>query len=104
MYLHMRQMGKQVIASLAILLGCCVCTFGLNPSLDISQYAHTVWKVRDGFTQGEITAIAQAPDGYLWLGTGFGLFRFDGIRVTNWQPAPEQHVPPGPIFSLLISH
>ena len=31
-------------------------------------------------------AIAQTPDGYIWLGTSFGLFRFDGVRVDRWQP------------------
>jgi PAS domain S-box-containing protein len=58
----------------------------LDPSLDVSQYAHTAWQVRDGFTQGYIRAIAQTPDGYIWLGTGFGLFRFDGVHVEHWQP------------------
>src|SRR4029077_6968240 len=60
--------------------------FALDPSLDVSQYAHTAWQVREGFTQGYIRAIAQTPDGYIWLGTGFGLFRFDGVHVEHWQP------------------
>jgi ligand-binding sensor domain-containing protein len=101
---RMKQARTQATVSLMTLLACCTYAFALNPSLEINQYAHTAWKVRDGFAQGEITAIAQAPDGYLWLGTQFGLFRFDGVRVTNWQPPPEQHVPPGQIFSLLVSH
>ena len=46
----------------------------------MSQYAHTAWTVRDGFSLGNIYAMAQTPDGYLWLGTEFGLFRFDGLR------------------------
>jgi ligand-binding sensor domain-containing protein len=54
--------------------------FALNPALDVSQYAHTAWKIRDGFTRGVINSIAQTPDGYLWLGTEFGLLRFDGMR------------------------
>ena len=58
----------------------------LDASLDVSQYAHTAWLVREGFTQGYIRSIAQTPDGYIWLGTGFGLFRFDGVRVEHWQP------------------
>jgi ligand-binding sensor domain-containing protein len=43
--------------------------FALNPALDISQYAHTSWKVRDGLVRGLISSMAQTPDGYLWLGT-----------------------------------
>src|SRR5580693_67966 len=64
----------------------CPSALALDPSLDVSQYAHTVWQVREGFTQGYIRSIAQTPDGYIWLGTGFGLFRFDGVRVEHWQP------------------
>src|SRR5215469_4324141 len=57
------------------------CAFALDPTLDVSQYAHTAWRVREGFTKGTIDAIAQTPDGYLWLGTEFGLLRFDGVRT-----------------------
>ena len=64
----------------------CPSAFALDPSFDVSQYAHTAWQVREGFTQGYIRSIAQTPDGYIWLGTGFGLFRFDGVRVEHWQP------------------
>jgi PAS domain S-box-containing protein len=64
----------------------CSPALALDPSLDVSQYAHTAWQVREGFTQGYIRSIAQTPDGYIWLGTGFGLFRFDGVRVEPWQP------------------
>jgi len=48
---------------LALLL--CPLALALNPSLDVSQYAHQSWKFREGFTKGEIFAIAQTPDGYL---------------------------------------
>ncbi len=41
----------------------------LDPSLDINQYAHVAWTFRNGFLNGAVYAIAQAPDGYLWLGT-----------------------------------
>src|SRR5215472_10767236 len=88
-------------AFLRLLLACAapLCArsvLALDPSLDISQYAHTAWKVRDGFTKGAIYAIAQTPDGYLWLGTEFGLFRFDGVRTVSWQPPPDQDLPAGP--------
>jgi signal transduction histidine kinase/ligand-binding sensor domain-containing protein len=75
--------------------------FALNPSLDISQYAHTAWQVRDGFSKGRITSVAQTPDGYLWLGTEFGLLRFDGVRNVPWQPPPGQHLPSSFIRYLL---
>src|SRR5258708_3273675 len=84
-----------------VLLVCCPCAHALDPALDVSQYAHTSWKVRDGFTKGSINSIAQTPDGYIWLGTEFGLLRFDGVRAIPWQPAGEQL--PANITSLLVA-
>ena len=81
----------------------CAYAFALDPSLDLSQYTHTVWKVRDGFPRGWVASIAQTPDGYLWLGTEFGLFRFDGVRTTPWLAPGDQHLPQGIILSLLVS-
>src|SRR5712691_2009852 len=86
-----------------VLLACCTCAFALNPDLDVSQYAHTAWKIRDGFTKGTINSIAQTPDGYLWLGTEFGLVRFDGVRNVPWQPPPGQHLPSSQIWRLLTA-
>jgi ligand-binding sensor domain-containing protein len=87
----------------SIVLACSACAFALNPSLDVSQYAHTAWKVSDGFTQGAILAIAQTPDGYLWLGTEFGLYRFDGVHAVPWQPPAGQDLPSQNIYSLLVA-
>jgi signal transduction histidine kinase/ligand-binding sensor domain-containing protein len=76
----------------ALVIGALSLTFlcpsapALNPSLDVSQYAHTAWQFREGFTQGLIKSVAQTPDGYIWLGTEFVLFRFDGVRAEDWQP------------------
>jgi signal transduction histidine kinase/ligand-binding sensor domain-containing protein len=87
---------------LGVLLVGCGCGLALNPSLDISQYAHTAWTVRDGFSLGNIYAMAQTPDGYLWLGTEFGLFRFDGVRSIPWQPPAGQQLPEKNINALLV--
>ena len=75
----------------------------LHPSLAVGQYAHTAWTIRDGFSLGNVYAMAQTPDGYLWLGTEFGLFRFDGVRFLPWQPPAGQHLPDKNINSLLVT-
>jgi ligand-binding sensor domain-containing protein len=87
---------------LGILLACCACSFAVDPSLDVSQYAHTAWKIREGFATGTIHEIAQTPDGYLWLATESGLLRFDGVRTVSWQP-PGEHLPSNFIRSLLAA-
>src|SRR5882757_5603429 len=71
-----------------ILLAECPCAVALNPDLDVSQYAHKSWTVREGFFKSGIAGIAQTPDGYLWLGTQFGLLRFDGVKSVAWNPPP----------------
>jgi ligand-binding sensor domain-containing protein len=87
-----------------LLLLAAQCAFALNPALDISQYAHASWKISDGFPKGIVNAIAQTPDGYLWLGTEFGLVRFDGVRHVDWTPPAGEPLPSNDIGHLLVSH
>jgi signal transduction histidine kinase/ligand-binding sensor domain-containing protein len=44
----------------------------------IQQYVHTAWGDKEGAPSG-ILALAQTSDGYLWIGTIDGLYRFDGV-------------------------
>jgi signal transduction histidine kinase/ligand-binding sensor domain-containing protein len=87
---------------LSVVLAWCACAEGLNPSLDIGQYGHTVWTIRDGFATGTAFAMAQTPDGYLWLASEFGLFRSDGVRFVPWQPPAGQQLPESP-YALLVT-
>src|SRR5580700_11892580 len=96
-------MPRRAVIALGIGLAWCQCAAALNPSLDISQYAHKAWTVRDGFFKGAINSITQTPDGYLWLATEFGLFRFDGIRSIPWQPLAGEHLPSSDIRRLLAA-
>src|ERR1051325_10233154 len=86
-----------------LLLGSPSCALALNPALDISQYAHHAWRNSEGFAKGPINSIAQTPDGYLWLGTDFGLLRFDGVRPVPWQPPADQTLPSNKITKLLVA-
>ena len=94
------------ISAVSFLLGAAP-ALALDPSLEVSQYGHTAWTARDGFSLGNIYAMAQTPDGYLWLGGEFGLFRFDGDRSIPWQPPAGQHLSDQGIFrgiySLLVT-
>lgn len=74
----------------------------LDPALEMTQYGHRSWSARDGDFQGNLLGIGQSADGYLWLGTGFGLLRFDGARFVGWEPPPGSPELPGmPIQHLL---
>lgn len=89
------------ISTLTLLLECPP-VLALDPSLNLSQYGHTAWTARDGVSVGAIFAMAQTPDGYLWLGSEFGLFRFDGLHAVLWQPPAGQQLPQKP-YSLLVT-
>ena len=50
---------------------------------------HTSWTAGEGAPTG-VTGIVQTPDGWLWIGSSAGLFRFDGVR---FQRAPASIAP-----------
>ncbi len=41
------------------------------------------WRSSDGLLSDSVTAIIQTHDGFLWVGTGAGLVRFDGVKFTG---------------------
>jgi ligand-binding sensor domain-containing protein len=84
-----------------MLLVWCPGAFALDPSLDISQYAHKAWTIREGFFKGLVSSVAQTPDGYFWLGTDFGVFRFDGVKTAAFELPPNQQLPSNAIWRLL---
>ena len=73
------------------LLFLCVPLYGIDRGRSLDELHHTSWTYTEG-APGEVHALAQTTDGYLWLGTATGLFRFDGIR---FQPYTSQS---GPAF------
>ena len=90
------------LGTLYVLLWC-PHAVALASSLDASQYAHTAWTSRNGFVQGAVHAIAQTPDGYLWLATQNGVVRFDGVRTVPLPLAPGQRLPSTSVGALLAA-
>jgi hypothetical protein len=76
--------------------------FALDPYKAITQYGHKVWRTQDGLPQDSVQAIAQTPDGYLWLGTRGGLIRFDGLQFTSIQGSTAQGFRPDIVNALLV--
>lgn len=58
----------------------------INPEKDISQYNHRIWLKKDGLPQNSAIALAQTPDGFIWVGTFEGLARFDGLSFKTYNP------------------
>lgn len=68
----------------------------------ITQYVHRAWSERDG-APGNIQALAQTPDGFLWIGAGDGLYRFDGVNFEHYEPLSGPALPSGEISALLTA-
>jgi signal transduction histidine kinase/ligand-binding sensor domain-containing protein len=73
----------------------------LEPKTRIAQYRHTAWRVQDGAFASAPNAIAQTADGYIWIGTGSGLVRFDGVRFQPWTLRSDKRVFDTAVVSLL---
>src|ERR1700685_3169141 len=58
-----------------------------SPLVGTANYLMDVWTSDDDLPDSSVTAIAQTPDGYLWVGTYNGLARFDGVRFVTFDPA-----------------
>ena len=88
---------------LSILLFLCVVSpaWAVDPSRHISQYAHSAWRIQDGFFSGGVNAISQTTDGYMWIGTEAGLLRFDGVRFVPWTSPDGTHLPSSDVTALL---
>ena len=52
-----------------------------------TDYLVDAWDTEHNLPDSSVTAIAQTPDGYLWIGTYNGLARFDGVRFVTFDPA-----------------
>ena len=69
---------------LALLLAVCGPAAALNPDIRLADYNHVSWTTKDG-APAEVKALAQTTNGWLWLGTNTGLFRFDGLRFERYE-------------------
>ncbi len=95
--------ARWIRLALAVTALACACLASaearaLDRTRDLTQMRHTAWTLRDGVPP-YINAVAQTPDGYLWLGTVTGLYRFDGVRIERF----EQRLPGDTVLSLAVA-
>ncbi len=55
------------------------------PRPPLARLGHDRWDARDGLPEGAVFAIQPGSDGFLWLGTQFGIVRFDGAHFTLFE-------------------
>jgi signal transduction histidine kinase/ligand-binding sensor domain-containing protein len=92
-------------ALLCLILAVCTCRAAAAPdeaaadsktelSQPVIDLLHTSWTAQEGAPAG-ISGIAQTPDGWIWIGSNSGLYKFDGVRflrITGRQGPMASHI------------
>jgi signal transduction histidine kinase len=68
----------------------------------IADLFHSSWTTKDGAPRG-ITSLVQSSDGYLWIGTILGLYRFDGSHFYGYSDADEPSTLPSTNITALAA-
>ena len=91
------------IQALSLALSACVPPAFATAGTDAppaARYALAAWSNEQS---GDVLALAQDFDGYLWLGTSDGLVRFDGTRFQPWARTGDGALPARPVTALASS-
>lgn len=89
---------KPVRVRTSLAVGCCLllshspAALGQDFEELHDRYTITTWSSRDGLPEGSIVAVAQDSSGFLWLGSGEGLVRFDGVSFEVVRDLPQEAV------------
>lgn len=84
------QKRRRIISLLTVcflLMGCTIippktaCAAGVKTKTDyLAEYESVQFGSEDGLISKEVNGVAQTPEGYIWIGTYSGLYRYDGVR------------------------
>ena len=89
-------------AVVVLMASACASVFALDRDRSVAQFYYTFWSEKDG-APSEISALAQSQDGYLWIGSERGLFRFDGVTFKEYSPPAGVNLPSHSIYSLMAT-
>ena len=68
----------------------------------ITDYVVKQWNMQNGLPSQSLKSVVQDGQGYMWLGTQFGLSRFDGNTFTNYNTLNSHFLPSNGINKLLV--
>ena len=75
---------RRCAAAFLVLAGVLASAQEATRESSIGDWNYTVrsWQAQNGLLGETVQSFAQTPDGFLWVGTSDGLFRFDGANFT----------------------
>ena len=68
---------KNTLSLILILTFCTISAFG-------QLYPFRTYSIEDGLSESVVNDMIQDSEGFLWMATGYGLNRFDGITIQNF--------------------
>lgn len=77
---------------------------GSELTASMPRYIARGWQSDEGLPHNVVQALAQTPDGYLWVGTREGLARFDGVRFTVFDTDNTPQFAHPSISALCVDH
>lgn len=83
----------------AVALGSAI---GLVAQIPIAQMYHKSWTAREG-VPSNINGIASGADGFLWIASDDGLYRFDGVSFERYTPPQGSALLSNQTFGLLAT-
>ena len=79
---------RKWLPAFLVLVACWTSAIGVAVAAELgtnlASFVVKSWRTSDGLPQNTVTAIAQTPEGYLWVGTRAGLAQFDGVRFRTY--------------------
>lgn len=63
-------------------------SLAVDPQMSVNDLRRSSFTLENGVAM-TVQSLAQSPDGYLWLGTTTGLYRFDGVSFEHFMVAPD---------------
>lgn len=80
-------MTRKLLLILLLLSSCCL-THAQKQQIHIQHFDDA-----DGYSQSLVQGIIQSRDGYIWLASWDGLYRYDGYRFENYKARPGDNCP-----------
>lgn len=76
-----RPIYMKILLSLILSLSFYLCSYAILPM----QFHFRHYNIENGISANNISALLQDQKGFIWIGTDYGLSRFDGNQFTFYQ-------------------
>ena len=76
-----RPIHMKILLSLILSLSFYLCSYAILPM----QFHFRHYNIENGISANNISALLQDQKGFIWIGTDYGLSRFDGNQFTFYQ-------------------